>query len=55
MKTSVVLRTRKKSTSLRTTIPESIADLLKIQHGDSLAWDFHIENDKVIVTVKKAK
>ncbi len=41
------------SSSLRTTIPSHIVELMKIKDGDTIEWDFDIKDSKGIVTIKK--
>lgn len=41
------------SLSLRGTIPEGIAEALKLNHGDEINWKIEIKNNKIIVIVEK--
>lgn len=43
------------SESLRTTIPSHIVELMKLEDGDSLEWDFNIKDSEGIVTVRKIR
>ena len=53
IETTRVTRARKDTTSLRSTIPVTIARLLCIKEGDDLEWS--IGNDyKIHITIKKA-
>jgi hypothetical protein len=46
---------RQSKNSLKTTVPSFYVDLLKLNDQDSLEWDHTVSQDKIIVTVKKAK
>jgi hypothetical protein len=54
MQVTSVLRARRDSPSLKTTIPEMYATLLKLKPGDSLEWDHEITNNEVTIRIKKA-
>jgi len=45
---------RKGSKSLKTVIPEGVADVLKLKHGDSVDFEVKAEGDKLIVVMSKA-
>ncbi|MGI0019074.1 MAG: hypothetical protein ACREAY_01240 [Nitrososphaera sp.] len=55
MTRSTVMQQRKGSISLKTTIPESYAIMLKVKPGDKLDWDHEIINGEVIIKIRKAK
>lgn len=52
-KTKVSLA-RPDSTSLRTTIPEGIAQLIDLKAGDEITWKLDIKDSKVSITVGKS-
>ncbi|HEX9678940.1 AbrB/MazE/SpoVT family DNA-binding domain-containing protein [Nitrososphaera sp.] len=47
-------RANTKSPSLRTTVPESVVNELKVKEGDSLEWERIIHEGKIAIRVKKA-
>lgn len=47
-------RANTKSPSLRTTVPESVVNELKVKEGDSLEWERIIHDEKIVIRVKKA-
>lgn len=49
---TIISKNRSDSNSLRSTIPHSIAKLLKLNDGDTIDWDFKIENNRPIAIVK---
>ena len=46
-------RANTKSPSLRTTVPESVVNDLKVKAGDSLKWERVILKGKIAVSLKK--
>jgi antitoxin component of MazEF toxin-antitoxin module len=49
------LITNTKSPSLRTTVPESVVNELKVKEGDAIEWERIIYNGKIAIRVKKAE
>jgi hypothetical protein len=47
-------RANSKSPSLRTTVPESVVNELKVKEGDSIEWERIIHDGKIAIRVKKA-
>lgn len=47
-------RANTKSPSLRTTVPESVVNELKVEEGDSIEWERIIYEGKIAIRVKKA-
>lgn len=45
---------RKGSPSVKTVIPQGVADALKIKHEDMLEWEITSESNKIVAKVKKA-
>ena len=54
LKTSVQ-KARKESTSLRTTIPETYVNLLRLKAGSELSWDHEIADGEVIIRIRRTK
>jgi hypothetical protein len=52
---SKISTARPGSTSVRTTLPEAIAQFLRVKEGDTLAWEMTDTPEGRIATVKKAK
>jgi hypothetical protein len=52
---TAILQARKGSTSLRTTIPETYVNMLRLKLVDKLSWDHEIVNNEIIVKIRKAK
>jgi bifunctional DNA-binding transcriptional regulator/antitoxin component of YhaV-PrlF toxin-antitoxin module len=52
-RTSRITRTVRKSSSLRTTIPEQVAEFLKLVPGDSLEWTVRIQDSRISVYVRR--
>lgn len=50
-----VLQARKGSVSLRTTIPETYVNMLRLKVGDKLSWDHDIIDGDIIIKIRKAK
>jgi hypothetical protein len=46
-------RANTKSPSLRTTVPESVVNELKVKEGDSIEWERIIYEGKIAIRVKK--
>lgn len=46
---------RKGSKSLKTIIPESIVEMLKLSHGSELEWEVEASDNKLKVSVRKAR
>lgn len=51
---SAVFRTREKSKSLRTTIPEGVVSALKLTDKDTLDWELEAIGSEIVVRIKKA-
>jgi len=45
---------RKHSTSVKTVIPQGVADALKIKHNDTLEWELVPAGEKIMAKVKKS-
>lgn len=45
---------RKDSPSVKTVIPQGVADALKIKHNDALEWEIITEGGRIMAKVKKA-
>lgn len=41
--------------SLRTTIPETYVNMLRLKIGDKLDWDHEIVGGEVVIKIRKAK
>ena len=39
--------------SLRTTVPKSIVNMLKLKEGDTLDWQLTVVNGKMVLVVEK--
>jgi len=52
-KESHILRTVRKSPSLRTTIPLQVAEFLKVAPGDKLEWTVKILDNRIAVLVRR--
>jgi len=39
--------------SLKTIIPTPITQMMEIQHGDTLVWDFEFVNGEKVIVVRK--
>lgn len=52
---SKVSRTLRKSSSLRTTVPNTILEFLKLGPGDTLEWIVRIQDGRISVFVRKAE
>jgi hypothetical protein len=50
---SAVARASNKSPSVRTTIPEKIAQEVRIKPGDILDWEVLFEKDRKVMKVRK--
>lgn len=48
-------RANNTSPSLRTTVPESVVNELKVKEGDSVEWERIIHEGKIAIRVKKAE
>jgi bifunctional DNA-binding transcriptional regulator/antitoxin component of YhaV-PrlF toxin-antitoxin module len=46
---------RKGSPSVKTVIPQGVADALKIKHEDMLEWEIIPDDGTIIARVRKAK
>ena len=44
-----------KSRSLKTTIPIAIVNVMKIKPQDVLTWDIKVEDEEMIIVIKKKK
>lgn len=47
-------RANTKSPSLRTTVPESVVNELKVKEGDAIEWERIIYKGQIAIRVKKA-
>jgi hypothetical protein len=54
MRTKVSFNTSK-SHSLKSTIPEGIAEALKLDASSFVEWNLEVREDKIIAVVKKAE
>ena len=54
MRTKVSFNT-KASHSLKSTIPEGVAEALKINQGDSVDWSLESRDGKIVAVVTKAE
>lgn len=52
---TTLFRIRKGSDSLRTTVPDTYVEMLKLKDGDKLDWTHEIINNEVIIRIRKAK
>lgn len=52
--TKVVIA-KTESESLRTTIPSDIVSILKLSNGDSIKWDWQLEDSEHIAIVRKVQ
>ena len=50
---STISKAHPKSISVRTTIPQHIAELLDWLEGDILAWEIEKRGDKYVVTIRR--
>ena len=50
---SKISMTRKGSTSVKTVVPEGIADALHVSDGDYLEWEISAEGSRIVVKVRK--
>jgi antitoxin component of MazEF toxin-antitoxin module len=48
-------RANSNSPSLRTTIPESVVNELKVKEGDSIEWERIVHEGKIAIRIKKAE
>jgi hypothetical protein len=46
---------RRGSTSVKTVIPEGVADALKVKHEDILEWEIVSDQGAIIAKVRKAR
>jgi hypothetical protein len=44
---------RKGSPSVKTVIPQGVADALKIKHDDAIDWELASEGDRIIAKVRR--
>lgn len=51
--TSKVSYSKKGTKSLKTIIPQGIAQLLDLEHGDYVEWDIEYMDDEKVAIVKK--
>lgn len=51
---SKVSYVRKGSHSVKTIIPEGVADALKVTNGDHIDWELLPEGNRIVVKVRKA-
>jgi antitoxin component of MazEF toxin-antitoxin module len=40
---------------LKSTIPEGVAEALKLNHGDSVDWSIEVKDGQLVVVVKKVE
>jgi len=52
---SKVFQVRPGSPSLRGTIPQGIAEALKLQHGDTLKWSLEVREAVIVALVEKVE
>ena len=50
--TSIVTKASSKSESLRATIPKGIVSFLKINVGETVAWEMEIKDNERVAVVK---
>ena len=50
---SKVFQVRSTSSSLRGTIPQSVVDSLKLEHGDSIEWSVEVRDGKIVAVLEK--
>jgi len=50
---SKVFQIRPGSPSLRGTIPQGVAEALKLQHGDTVEWSLTVRDGKIVATIEK--
>lgn len=55
MLTTSVQQSKRNSVSLRTTIPETYVNMLRLKAGDKLTWDHEITDGEIIIKIRKAK
>lgn len=48
-------RANNTSSSLRTTVPESVVNELKVKEGDAIEWERIVHEGKIAIRVKKAE
>jgi len=41
--------------SLKTIIPQGIARIMELEHGDTLIWDIDVKDGKKVIVVRKEK
>lgn len=51
--TSIARSQSPNSTSLRTTLPKEVVNVLKINEGDILIWDLFAEDSNIVCRVSK--
>ena len=52
MKTKIFLA-RANSPSMKGTIPLSIVEALKLEHGDEIDWQIEVRNGKIVAVMEK--
>lgn len=48
-------RANSNSPSLRTTVPESVVNELKLKEGDAIEWERIVHEGKIAIRIKKAE